>query len=167
MTEIRCLVLDVDGVLTDGRIEHGDDGPRRAFHVQDGIAITWFRKLLGEVVILTGLESEGVRRRAAELRIEHVIQGSRDKLADLESLLPRLGVTMEQVAAMGDDFPDARVLRACGFPIAPANAAPEIRRLARYVTRRAGGDGAVREAVELLLRRADKWSDVLRHYGME
>lgn len=163
--EIRCLVLDVDGVLTDGRIYYGDAGPLRAFDVQDGIALTWFRKQLGPVAVITGLESEAVRKRAADLRVEHVVQGSRDKLADLRRLLPALGVVIEQVAAIGDDLPDLALLRACGFPIAPANAVPEVRRVARLVTSRGGGCGAVREAVEFLLRRAGRWADVLAHYG--
>jgi 3-deoxy-D-manno-octulosonate 8-phosphate phosphatase (KDO 8-P phosphatase) len=163
--DIRCLVLDVDGVLTDGRIYYGDAGPLRAFDVQDGLAVTWFRKFLGPVAVITGLESEAVRKRGADLRIEHVVQGSRDKLADLRRLLPALGVSIEQVAAIGDDLPDAALLRVCGFPIAPANAVPEVRRVARLVTSRSGGRGAVREAVEFLLRRAGRWADVLAHYG--
>lgn len=165
MAQVRCLVLDVDGVLTDGRIYYGPGGPMRAFDVRDGIAIGWFRKLLGEVVILTGLESEGVRQRAADLRIEHVIQGSRDKLADLQQLLPRLGASLDEVAMIGDDLPDLCILRRCAWPIAPPNAAPQVRAAARLVTSRPGGRGAVREAVEFLLRRAGRWDEVLAHYG--
>ncbi len=161
MDAARALVLDVDGVLTDGRIYYGPGGPMRAFDVQDGIAILWFQKHLGEVALLTGLESESVRQRATDLKIAHVIQGSRDKLSDLRRLAPRLDVPLEEIAYIGDDLPDLAAMTACGWPIAPANAREEVRRRARVVTRCSGGRGAVREAIEWLLRRAGKWQDVL------
>lgn len=164
--DIRCLVLDVDGVLTDGRLWYGESAePLRAFHIQDGLAIQAFRWTLGEVVILTAKISQAVAHRSAELGVRHVIQGSRDKHADLQTLLPRLGVTWEQTAAMGDDLPDLPVLQACGFAIAPADAAPEVRSKAELVTSRGGGRGAVREAVEHLLRAAGRWDDVLTSFA--
>jgi 3-deoxy-D-manno-octulosonate 8-phosphate phosphatase (KDO 8-P phosphatase) len=162
---IRCLVLDVDGVLTDGRLWYGLGAePLRAFHIHDGLAIMCFRQTLGEVVILTAKQSEAVRIRADELGIRHVIQGSRDKWADLERRLPDLGVAAEQIAAMGDDLPDLAVLRRVGYPMAPANAVAEVKAAARFVTTRAGGRGAVREAVEHLMRQAGQWDSVLSGY---
>jgi 3-deoxy-D-manno-octulosonate 8-phosphate phosphatase (KDO 8-P phosphatase) len=166
MAEIRCVVFDVDGVLTDGRLYYGErNEPLRAFHVHDGFAIHWLQKLDITPVILTGKSSTAVENRAAELGIPHVIQGSRDKLADLTPLLAKLSVELDQVAMIGDDLPDLPVLQACGYPIAVANAAAEVKAVARYVTEQPGGDGAVREALEHLLRADGRWTEVLAHYG--
>lgn len=166
MGEIRCLCLDVDGVLTDGRLQIDDDGRgARVFHVHDGFALHWFQRLGGVVVLCTGKESEAVAARARELGIEHVIQGSRDKLADVQALLGRLDIGLPQVAMIGDDLPDLPIMQRCGFPIAVANAVEEVKAVARLVTRHSGGGGAVREAVEHLLRWSGRWSEVLRQYG--
>lgn len=168
MADIACFCLDVDGVLTDGRIHrHDDGGTSRAFHTQDGLAIRWFRRLGGVVILLTAKRSRAVADRAAELDIEHVIQGSENKLADLRQTLRALNLPLEQVAAVGDDLPDLPVLRQCGFPIAVANAVEEVKAVARLVTRRAGGNGAVREALEHVLRADGRWANVLAHYAQE
>lgn len=164
-SDIRCLCLDVDGVLTDGRVYVDDHGRgARAFHVHDGFAIHWFQRLGGVVVICSGKTSGAVAARAAELGIEHVLQGSRDKVGDLQPLLTRLGFSWPQVAMLADDLPDLPVLRRCGYPMAVANAAEEVRAGARVITQRPGGDGAVREAIEHLLRAFGRWSEVLAHY---
>jgi 3-deoxy-D-manno-octulosonate 8-phosphate phosphatase (KDO 8-P phosphatase) len=160
--DIRGLVLDVDGVLTDGRLYYGAGGePLRAFHVHDGQGIQLFRRTLGEVVILTAKSSRAVEQRAADLGLRYVIQGSRDKAADLERLLPELGLGWPQLAAMGDDLPDLAVLRRCGLPLAPANAVREVRMRARFITPSPGGRGAVREAIEFVLREAGRWDEAL------
>jgi 3-deoxy-D-manno-octulosonate 8-phosphate phosphatase (KDO 8-P phosphatase) len=167
MSQIRCLCLDVDGVLTDGRLYVDEQGrAARAFHVHDGFAIRWFAQLGGVAAIISGKDSPAVAARAAELGIEHVIQGSTDKLGDLKDLLARLGLTLAEVAMVGDDLPDVPVLRACGFPVAVANAVDEVKALARLVTQRPGGQGAVREAVEVLLRATGGWQQVREHYGL-
>lgn len=163
---IRCLCLDVDGVLTDGHIWVNDAGQQaRVFHVHDGIAIRWFQQLGGVVVLCSGKHSDAVAARARELGISHVIQGSRDKVADLEPLLKQLGVGWEQTAVMGDDLPDLPPMRRCGFPVAVADAAAEVQAAARLVTQRPGGHGAVREAVEQLLRASGAWDEVVRGCG--
>jgi 3-deoxy-D-manno-octulosonate 8-phosphate phosphatase (KDO 8-P phosphatase) len=168
MAEIRCVVFDVDGALTDGRLYYGEGSePLRAFHVHDGFAIRWLEKLGLIAVILTGKSSTAVETRAAELGIQHVIQGSRDKLADLKTLLAKLGLELEQVAMIGDDLPDLPVLQACGYAIAVVNSVPEVKAVARYVTEKPGGDGAVREALEHLLRGDGRWEQVLAHYGAQ
>lgn len=154
-------------MLTDGRLFVNDAGRgARLFHVHDGFAIQWFRKLGGEVVICSAKQSDAVAARMAELGIEHVILGSRDKLTDVRRLLGQLGLEFRQLAAMGDDLTDAPVLRKCGLPIAPANAADEIKAIAALVTERSGGAGAVREAIEYLLKAAGRWNEVLAHYGL-
>lgn len=167
MNDIRCLCLDVDGVLTDGRIHITEDGHSgRVFHVHDGLAIHWFQRLGGVAAIISGKHSLAVAVRARELGIEHLIQGSRDKLADLKALLSELNLTLDQVAMIGDDLLDLPILCKCGFPIAVANAVDEVKAAARLVTQRAGGHGAVREAVEHLLRASGRWREVLEHYGV-
>lgn len=166
--DIRCLCLDVDGVLTDGRIHTAADGQQtRVFHVHDGFAIRCFIEAGGVVVLCSGKNVPAVDARARELGIAHVLQGSRDKLADLRPLLARMGVTLAQLAMVGDDLPDVPVLRACGLPIAVANAVDEVKRAAALVTRSRGGEGAVREAIEYIMRASGAWDAVLRKYGVE
>lgn len=168
MAETRCVVLDVDGVLTDGRLLYGGRSePLRAFHVHDGLAIAWFQRLGGVAVVLTGKTSVAVETRAAELGIRHVIQGSRDKGADLKRLLAELEVDPAEVAVVADDLIDLPAMRMCGYPIAVANAFEEVKAAARYVTKKAGGDGAVREAIEHLLRADGRWEQVLACYGAQ
>ncbi len=166
--EIRCVCLDVDGVLTDGRLYVDDSGRgARVFYVHDGLAIRWFQRLGGVVVICSGKQSEAVAARARELGIEHVIQRSPDKLADLRGLLERLGLDLDHTAVIGDDLPDLAVMRHCGLLIAVANAMDEVKQAARMVTKRAGGHGAVREAIEYLMRRSGRWEQVLGQYELD
>lgn len=164
--EISCLVLDVDGVLTDGRLWYGQGPePLRAFHIHDGLAIRWFIRLGGTVTILTGKTSQAVATRATELGIFHTIQGSQDKLADLRAWLDVQRIALSDCAMIGDDLPDLPVLTACGYPIAVANAVAEVQAVAAFVTTRSGGHGAVREAIEHLLSARGAWADVVNHYG--
>ncbi len=166
MPEIRCVCLDCDGVLTDGRIFMDADGrSARAFHVHDGFAIRWFQRVGGAVVILSGKESPAVAARARELKIEHVIQGSMDKLGDLQKLAAQLGIGLEQIAVVGDDLQDLPAMRGCGLPIAVANAVPEVKAAARFITQHEGGCGAVREAIEHVLKLSGRWREVLEYYG--
>ncbi len=159
---IRCLCLDVDGVLTDGRLYVDEDGRvTRAFHIQDGLGIKLFRDVLGEVVVISGKASRATEHRLKALGVQHYRLGSADKLTDLQEILGPLGLTLAETAVMGDDWPDAPLMRACAYPLAPADAANEVRQIARYVTRRNGGCGAVREAVEHLLREAGRWEQAL------
>jgi 3-deoxy-D-manno-octulosonate 8-phosphate phosphatase (KDO 8-P phosphatase) len=162
---IQCLCLDVDGVLTDGRVVFDDAGcGSRYFHVLDGFALHWFQELGGIVVLCSGKRSEAVAVRARELGIAHVIQGSRDKVGELTPLLARLGLAWDAVAMVGDDLPDVPVLRRCGFPVAVANAVDEVKAVARLVTQQPGGAGAVREAIEYLMRASGRWATVLAAY---
>ncbi len=164
--DIRCLCLDVDGVLTDGSVITDDLGKgARRFHVHDGFALRWFQQLGGVVLLCSGKLSAAVSARARELGIERVIQGSTDKVRDIEAELVQLGLTWAQVAAMGDDLPDLPVLRRCALPIAVADAVDEVKAAAQLVTGRPGGRGAVREAVEHIMRANGRWSEVLAHYG--
>ena len=168
MNAIRCLVLDVDGVLTDGQLLYGGcTEAMRSFHVHDGFAIMWFQKLGGTIAIITGKTSLAVENRSAELGIRHVIQGSRNKTADLRRLLKKLNIETSKTAMLGDDLPDLGALQACGYPMAVNNAAPQLHEVAKFVTPRPGGQGAVRDAIEHLMNMDGRWDQVVAHYTSE
>lgn len=158
ITAIQLLVLDVDGVLTDGRISMVSEGESaKAFYVQDGFAIKLWRASGGKVAILSGRSDGGVAQRAAELGIDCVHLDVDDKLAAFETILTSVGCDGAASGYMGDDRPDLQPMGRCGFPIAVFNAIPAVKRAAAYVTRRCGGAGAVAEAVEFILRRQGRW----------
>jgi 3-deoxy-D-manno-octulosonate 8-phosphate phosphatase (KDO 8-P phosphatase) len=155
---IRLLVLDVDGVLTDGGLYYGPSGEHtKRFHVQDGLAMVEARRAGLELAIVSGRKSSAVARRLAELGVAEVHQGVRDKCAVLAGLMARLGLVPAQVAVMGDDLNDLASMRQAGLVLAPRNAVREVRAVAHWVSRRSGGDGAVREALELLLGARRAW----------
>ena len=155
---IRLLVLDVDGVLTDGGLLYGAGGEElKRFHVHDGLAVVAARRLGLEVAVISGRESAALAQRLKELGVTEVQQRVDDKVPALASLTARLGVRPAQVAVMGDDLPDLPLMRLAGLALAPANAVAEVRAAAHWVSRRAGGAGAVREAIEVLLRARRAW----------
>lgn len=165
-TNIKLLILDVDGVLTDGGLYVDDNGvPAKKFNVKDGLGIKLAQQNGIQVAILTGKTSNVVQHRADELGIEHVIQGSRDKGADLRSLAERAGVTVDETAMMGDDLPDLPAFAVAGYTMAVADASPEVQQAADYVTGTAGGQGAVRKAVEHLLKQQGKWDAVVKGFN--
>lgn len=167
-SEIRLLVLDVDGVLTDGTIFIDDDGRQtRGFHIQDGLGITLWRSIGRAAAILTSKRSTAIEARARMLGIDLIEQGAEDKLPGLERLATAAGVSLEETAYVGDDLLDAVVLRRVGYPIAVANAVEEVKELAVYVTGRSGGQGAVREAIEHLLKRDGRWQAALKAIGAD
>jgi 3-deoxy-D-manno-octulosonate 8-phosphate phosphatase (KDO 8-P phosphatase) len=163
--EVQLLILDVDGVLTDGGIIRDDSGQQiKRFHVRDGSGIVIWRRLNRQIAIITGKESLVVQHRAEELGIQYVYQNVSNKLEIFEDLLQQLGFDAQQVAYIGDDLPDLPIMRRCGVPIAVADAAEEIKAEARYVTRFAGGHGAVRDAIEWLCKSMNLWEQVLARY---
>lgn len=158
LARIRLLILDVDGVLTDGGLYYGPSGEEtKRFHVQDGLSIAAARRAGLHVAIISGRASASVTRRMTELGIAEVHQGVADKAAILAAMMERLGVQPAEVAMMGDDLTDLPLMRRVGLALAPPNAVPEVRRAAHWVSRRRGGDGAVREAIEHLLRARKAW----------
>lgn len=162
---IKLLVLDVDGVMTDGSIVLDNHGVEtKAFHVRDGSGIKLWQQAGRRVAIITGRASHVVQLRAAELGIERVRQGVGDKLEALEELLASGELQADQACFVGDDLPDLAAMRRCGLSVAVADACAEARVAAHYVTRAGGGRGAVREVVELLLGAQDRWNDLLRHF---
>jgi 3-deoxy-D-manno-octulosonate 8-phosphate phosphatase (KDO 8-P phosphatase) len=149
---IRLLVLDVDGVLTDGRLFISAAGEElKVFHVRDGSGLVAIQRAGITVAIISGRDSPAVTRRATELGIRHVHQGVADKGALLDRLLDELGIAAEETACVGDDTPDAPMLRRAGLAIGVADAHPALLAAAHWVTRSKGGQGAVREVCDLLL----------------
>lgn len=155
---VRLLVMDVDGVLTDGRILLDHQGREwKQFHVHDGQGISLARRAGLPIAWISGRASAAVEHRAAELQVSWVYQQVADKVQVLQELLHRTGVAAPAVAYIGDDVGDIPVLRRVGLPIAVANALPEVRACALWVTQRAGGQGAVREVIDRILRAQGQW----------
>ncbi len=149
---LRLLVLDVDGVLTDGRLFYGPRGETlKAFHVRDGHGIKQLLARGVAIAVISGRRSAAVLKRCRELGIRHVFQGVDDKLACFEALRTRLGCEPAECGAVGDDTPDAALLRHVGFGFAVADAHLDAQDAARYITRSEGGRGAVREVCDWLL----------------
>ena len=165
VSNIQLLILDVDGVLTDGGIIRDDAGQQlKRFHVRDGAGVVLWRRLGKDVAIITGKESDVVAHRAAELGIRHVYQNVGNKLEAYEQVKDELGVSDAQVAYVGDDLPDLPVMRKVAAPIAVADAVEEVRAIATYVTKYPGGYGAVRDAIEYLCKEMGLWEQVLERY---
>lgn len=155
---IRLLIMDVDGVLTDGRIFYNAKGiEAEAFFVRDGFGLRMAKQAELLTAILTGRTSGAVTHRAKELGISEVHQGALNKLEVYEMLLHRHGLTDEAAAYIGDDLNDLPVLNRVGLSAAPADAAAEVRAQVVYVTTQAGGRGAVREVIDLILKAQGRW----------
>ena len=159
---IELLIVDVDGVLTDGAIIYGDNGVDiKAFHVRDGSGFKIWQRAGKRAAVITGRTSSVVDVRAAELGISPVVQGAADKLPAYGAILTETGFEPGQVCYVGDDVPDLSILTRCGLAVAVADACSEARAAAQYVTRTPGGRGAVREVVELILRCQGKWQPLV------
>jgi 3-deoxy-D-manno-octulosonate 8-phosphate phosphatase (KDO 8-P phosphatase) len=166
VNRIELLCLDVDGVLTDGSILLDDSGAEtKRFHVRDGTGLSIWRRLGYRTAIITGRSGMAVFHRADELGIRHVFQRAPDKAAALRQVLAAMDLRASQAAVIGDDLPDLPMMTLAGYPIAVADAAPEVRKAARFVTARPGGKGAVREAIEHVLKEQDRWDEALELYG--
>jgi len=149
---IELIVLDVDGTMTDSRITYSENGDEiKSFNVKDGLAIASWRKLGKQVAIITGRSSAIVARRAKELRIEHFYQGIDNKKEVLETLLEKLDLTMDNVAAIGDDLNDLSMLKAAKVSFVPRDASAYVDKIATVILTKKGGDGAVREMIEYLI----------------
>jgi 3-deoxy-D-manno-octulosonate 8-phosphate phosphatase (KDO 8-P phosphatase) len=163
---VRWLVLDVDGVLTDGRIIlDGGDGEWKAFDVRDGQRLVLAREEGIRTVLLTGRSSRVVERRAAELGLHRVFQGAHEKGPTIERFFREEGALPEQTAYLGDDIVDLPALRRVGLAAAVADAVPEVRAAADWVAAARGGHGAVRELVEFILGAQGRWEAALARYA--
>lgn len=161
--KIRVLVLDVDGVLTEGSIHVGPEGELfKSFNVRDGLGIKLLQRGGIEVCILTGRTSSMVARRADELGLRRVEQGKLEKFPTLRKMLAEAGVSLEETAYMGDDLPDLPCLTRVGFAATPADGNPDLEPYVHWRSSRPGGRGAVRELAELLLRAQGKWEEIMK-----
>lgn len=193
--KIKLLLFDVDGVLTDGKIfifpapagieqptqqhaaKHGGQGgfglhsqtmiEAKGFHAHDGAAISLAHLGAIKTGLITKRISETVALRARDLRLDYVYQGIQDKLTVFEEILRQEGITSSEAGYVGDDVIDLPVMRNCGFAVAVANARDEVKKEAQHVTRRSGGDGALRDAIEYILRAQGKWQRVVSEYICE
>ena len=149
---IRLLVMDVDGVMTDGKITYTSDGQElKSFNIKDGLGVKRAQASGIETAIITGRTSPIVERRARELGIAHLVQGREDKLAALSDLVGQLNLSLDQVAYIGDDLPDLTAIESVKLGACPADAATEVKSKANWVSTRSGGDGCVRELCDLLV----------------
>lgn len=169
---VRLLLMDVDGVMTNG-ILYNLPGPEgrifetKGFDSQDGIALQWLHWKGIQTGLISGRVSAAVEERARQCHFSYIYQGHIEKIPILEEILAKSGILPENVAYIGDDLTDVVVMRRVGFAVAVANARPEVKRMAHFVTQSPGGQGAVRETAELILSAQGLWQDILRHYELE
>ena len=169
---IRVLLTDVDGCLTDSRLFYLPDGcggmaETKGFGSQDGMAMRWLMETGVQVGWISGRDSPATVERARNLGVTYVYQNFLEKLGPYAEIKEKSGATDAQVCYIGDDLPDTPIMLRAGFAVAPANAAPEVKKIADYVTKAAGGYGAVREIIELILKAQGKWEPILKKYGLK
>ncbi len=167
---VKLLLMDVDGVLTNGKLYHFPDAQgnmveTKGFDSQDGIALQWLQWKGIRTGVISGRESRATVERARQTKIEFVYQGHIEKIPVFEEILAIAQVTPSEVAYVGDDLTDLVVMKRVGLAVAVANARPEVKRAAHYVTARAGGEGAVREVTEMILEARGCWQEILEKYG--
>jgi 3-deoxy-D-manno-octulosonate 8-phosphate phosphatase (KDO 8-P phosphatase) len=166
---VRLLLMDVDGVLTDGKLYNvpGPDGKMvetKGFDSQDGISLQWLARLGIMTGLISGRDSPATVERARQCKFKYVYQGHTEKIPIINEILADARIDPSEVAYIGDDFTDVVVMRRVGLAVATANARPEVKAIAHHVTSVPGGQGAVREVVELILRSQNRWSEILKHY---
>ncbi|MFZ5833055.1 MAG: KdsC family phosphatase [Planctomycetota bacterium] len=162
---IELILSDVDGVLTDGGIILDSQGVEtKRFHIRDGLAIRLWQKAGYRFGLITGRSSHMVKVRAAELGVDIIRQGIDDKLHAFRQILGECGLTPRQTCYLGDDLPDLPVIREAGLGVAVADAAREVCERADFVTQAAGGTGALREIVEIILKHQRRWDDVIQSF---
>jgi 3-deoxy-D-manno-octulosonate 8-phosphate phosphatase (KDO 8-P phosphatase) len=171
-SQIKLLLMDVDGVLTDGKLYNVPDRDgkmveTKGFDSQDGIALQWLNWKDVKTGVVSGRVSPATEERARQVKMTYVYQGHIEKVPILEQILADAKISAGEVAYMGDDLTDVVILRRVGLAIATANAREEVKRAAHYVTQAAGGRGAVREVAELLLKAQNRWEEILKHYQAE
>ncbi|MEK6336139.1 MAG: HAD hydrolase family protein [Acidobacteriota bacterium] len=162
---IKLLLMDCDGVLTDGQLELLENGDeQKTFHARDGQGISLFQRAGWKTGIISGRTSSAVERRAQDLKMAYVRQYAKDKIAALEDILALAGVSVDECAYIGDDVGDVPVMRRVGFAVAVADAVKETKEAAHYVTELKGGRGAVREVCDLILKAQGRWDEVMERF---
>jgi 3-deoxy-D-manno-octulosonate 8-phosphate phosphatase (KDO 8-P phosphatase) len=171
-SKVRLLLMDVDGVLTDGKLftiptPDGKMAEFKGFDSQDGIALQWLSWYGVKTGVISGRVSPATEERARQTKMTYVYQGHIEKIPILEEIMKDAGVTKEEIAYAGDDLTDIVVMRRVGFAVAVANARAEVLRAAHYVTKAPGGSGAIREVVEFILRAQGKWPEIMKKYEVD
>ena len=171
-SKIKLLLMDVDGVLTNGKLYNvpGPDGKMvetKGFDSQDGIGLQWLSWHGIQTGVISGRLSPATAERARQCKMQYVYQGHIEKIPILEEILADAKIDSREVAYIGDDFTDIVIMHRVGLPIATANARAEVKKEALYVTEAVGGEGAVREVVQMLLHAQGKWGDILKHYEIQ
>jgi len=162
---IELLVLDVDGVLTDGKITYCSCGEEiKSFNSKDGAGMKYWKRTGKKLAIISGRSSQSIVRRAEELQVDAVELDRKDKLEAYRRVLSVLRIGEEATAAIGDDLTDLPILMHCAFPVAVADSPEEVKSAAAYITSLPGGSGCVRETIELILKRAGQWEQVISRY---
>lgn len=165
--KIKLLLLDVDGVLTDGRIIYDSRGrDMKFFDVHDGLGVYLLKKQGIKTVLITARGSKAIKPRARDMGVEEIIAGVSPKSNAFPGLLKKYKLSEEEVCFVGDDLVDLCMMKRVGFPVAVFNAAPEIKQSAAYITLRQGGRGAVREVAELILKTQGRWPQVIAYYNV-
>ena len=165
LKKIKALFLDVDGVLTDGKIIFDSNGNEtKFFDVQDGLGIVCWQKMGFKLAIISSRASDVITHRARDLSIEKVYMGIFPKVDAYVSLLKEFGVSDEEVCFVGDDLADLGILKRVGFSVAVPNAVHEVKQISDYVTQKPGGQGAVREVIELILKAKGEWDKLVAHF---
>ncbi|VAX35435.1 3-deoxy-D-manno-octulosonate 8-phosphate phosphatase [hydrothermal vent metagenome] len=163
--KIKLLILDVDGVLTNGKINFDERGKEiKVFDVQDGFGLVFFKQAGFKTAIISARSAGAVTVRAKDLKFDEIHQDAYPKTSAYQKVLKNLKVKDEETCFMGDDLPDLCLLSKVGFSVAPANGVDDVKKRVDYVTKRKGGDGAVREVVELILRTQGKWKNVMKGF---
>jgi 3-deoxy-D-manno-octulosonate 8-phosphate phosphatase (KDO 8-P phosphatase) len=168
-SRIKLLLMDVDGVLTNGRLynvpdSEGKMAETKGFDSQDGIGLQWLNWKGIKTGVISGRQSPATVERARQCKMAYVYQGHTEKIPILEEILADAKIDKDDVAYIGDDFTDVVIMHRVGLAIATANARPEVKKEAHYITQAPGGEGAVREVVELLLHAQGTWCEILKHY---
>jgi 3-deoxy-D-manno-octulosonate 8-phosphate phosphatase (KDO 8-P phosphatase) len=164
--KVKLLLLDVDGVLTDGRIIYDSAGrDSKFFNVHDGLGVYVLHKFGIDTIIITAKSSKTISPRAKDMHVAEVFADVFPKTIVLDKIIKKYGVTADEICFVADDLVDLSLMRKIGLPVAVANASSEIKKAAVYLTSCAGGQGAVREVAELILKSQGKWEDVLEFYG--
>ena len=162
---IKFLILDVDGVLTDGKIIYDSEGKEmKFFNVLDGLGIVLLRRAGIKTAIITAKTSKVVMRRSKDMQVFAVYQNVAKKEKTYKKILKKFKLTDSQVCFIGDELIDLPVLNRAGFSVAVSNAVPEVKRKADYITKRPGGGGAVREVIEIILKSQKKWNEIVKTY---
>lgn len=163
--KIKLLILDVDGVLTDGRIIYDSKGrDSKFFDVHDGLGVFLLRRVGIKAILITAKGSKTIKPRARDMRVEEYYEDVFPKTKVLDKILTKHKVTKDEICFIGDDLVDLSIMKAVGLPVAVANASNDVKAVASYITQKSGGRGAVREVAELILKAQDKWPEAVSIY---